>query len=186
MVGTLARAVYGLHLFYGSSVWSRLGKRRCTVTQWSIAARRCLFRLGPRYGHWARSVSRLRWLRMVCVYIRALWRPGFPQQFLWMISTDPIDVWGEYVNYLTVWFLELAHYMHGSRWSQFLVDDVSTTELLYGTLKRLAPSAKLVCSTPAVLSLPTSLHVITDVQMHGLIKPHKRTSPILRQFSRVT
>ena len=28
------------------------------------------------YGRRARSVNRLIWLRMVCVYIRALWRPG--------------------------------------------------------------------------------------------------------------
>ena len=47
-----------------------------------------------------------------------------------VVSTDPIDVSGEYANSLTAWFLEVAHYVDGSRWSQFLVRDVSTTELL--------------------------------------------------------
>ena len=78
-VGTLARAVYRLHLIHGSPVWGRLRKkRRCTVTQWSHAARRCRFTMGPRYGSRVRSLNRLRWLRVVYVDIRVLWRPGFP------------------------------------------------------------------------------------------------------------
>ena len=108
-VSTLARAMYWLHLIYESPVWGRLRKeRRCAVTQWSLAAHRCLFIMGPRYGRRARSVNRLRWLRIVD--IRALWRPGFLQQFLWMVSADPITVWGEYANPLTTWFLEVARY----------------------------------------------------------------------------
>ena len=47
-----------------------------TVNQWSPAARRCLFRMGPLYSHWACSVNRLGWLRMACVDMWALWRPG--------------------------------------------------------------------------------------------------------------
>ena len=126
-VSTLVRAMYWLHLIYGSPVWGRLRKeRRCAVTQRSLAAHRCLFSMGPRYGRRARSVNRLRWLRIVD--IRALWRPGFLQQFLWMVSADPIIVWGEYANPLTTWFLEVAHYVDGTRWSQSLVGDVSTTE----------------------------------------------------------
>ena len=93
-MNTLSRAVYGLYFIYGSPVWGRLRKeRRCTVTQWNLVARHCLFRMGPRYGRRAPSINRPRWFRMVCVDIRALWRSVFLQQFLWMVSTDPIGVW---------------------------------------------------------------------------------------------
>ena len=54
----------------------------------------------------------------------------FRQPFLWIASTDPIDVRGECANSLTGWFLEVSHYFYGSKWSQFLVGDVSITELL--------------------------------------------------------
>ena len=47
-------------------------ERRCTVTQRSLAAGRSLLRMGPWYG----LRACLRWLRMVCVDIRALWSPG--------------------------------------------------------------------------------------------------------------
>ena len=105
-----------LHLINRSPVWGRFRKeRRFTITQWSLAACRCLFRMGPRYGRWAHSVNHLRWLRMVCVDIWALWHPGFTQQFLWMVFTDHLGVWGEYANPLMVWFLEVAHYVDGSR-----------------------------------------------------------------------
>ena len=77
-VNTLTRAVYGLHLIYGSPVWGRLRKeRRCTINQWSLVARRCLFRMGPRSGRRAHSVNRLRWSCFVCVDIWVLWRPVF-------------------------------------------------------------------------------------------------------------
>ena len=86
--------------------------------------------MGPRYSRRARSVTRLRWLRMVSVDIRALWRFGVPATVLWMVITDLTGVWGIYGNPLTTWFLEVVHYVDGSRWSQSLVCDVSTTELL--------------------------------------------------------
>ena len=54
-VSTLASAVYVLHLIYGS----------LCEAEWE--------RMGHRYGRRARSVNRLRWLRMVCVNIQALW-----------------------------------------------------------------------------------------------------------------
>ena len=93
-MNTVSMAVYGLYLIYGSLVWGRLRKvRRCTVTQWNLVARHCLFRMGPRYGRRAPSINRPRWFRMVCVDIRALWRSVFLHQFLWMVSTDPIGVW---------------------------------------------------------------------------------------------
>ena len=107
--------------------WERKG---IVHNQWTLAARRWLFRTGPRYGRGVHSVNRLRWLRMVCMDIHALWLPGFPQQFLWMGSTDPIGLWGEYANSLTAHFWEVSHYVDGPRWSQFLVGDVSTTVLL--------------------------------------------------------
>ena len=92
-------------------MWGRLRKERhCTVTRWSLTAHCCLFRMGPGYGLWAHSVNRLRWLRMVCVDIQTLWHPGVSE-----------TVWDEYANPLTAWFLEVAHYMDGSRWSQSLV-----------------------------------------------------------------
>ena len=130
---TLPMAVYGLHLIYGSPVRGRLTKKiSCNVNQWGLAARRCLFSIGPQYGRRARRVSRLRWLRMVYVDIRVLWRPGFLQYFLWMVPINPIEanVWGEYANSLRGWLLEAAYYVDGSWWSQFPVGDVSTTELL--------------------------------------------------------
>ena len=86
--------------------------------------------MGPRYGRRTGRVNRLRWLRMVCVDIQALWHPGFLQQFSWMVSIDPIGVWGEKANPLTEWCLEVAHYVDGSRWSQSVLGDVSITELL--------------------------------------------------------
>ena len=108
-LSTVARAVCGLHLTLGSPVWGRLRKEMCyTVTQWSLEARRCLLRMGPRYGRLARSVNGLRWLRLVCVDIRALWCPAVSITVLvWSpsVSIDPIGVWGEYVNPLTAWFL---------------------------------------------------------------------------------
>ena len=151
------------------SVWTAIDLRKSRVRQigeekamhhhpMELAAHRCLFRVGPRYGRWAGSVNRLRWLRKVCVNIRALLCPGFPQQFLWKVSTDPIDVWGECANSLTGWFLEVAT-LRG--W--FQVVPISYRRRLNHrivvcvTLKRLAPSSvfKLVCSTPIVLSLST-------------------------------
>ena len=65
-------------------IWSRAvlckaeKEMRCTVTQWNLAAHHCLFRMGPRYGRFSPSVNvnHLGWLRMVCVDIRASWRPG--------------------------------------------------------------------------------------------------------------
>ena len=65
-------------VWYGRCpVWGRLRReRRSTITWWSLAARCSLFRMGPRYGRQAHSVNRLRWLRMICVVIWALWRLG--------------------------------------------------------------------------------------------------------------
>ena len=60
MVGTLGRAVYGLHLIYGSLVWGRLRKQRWRIIiQWNLAAHHSLFRMGPRSGRWAHSINRL-------------------------------------------------------------------------------------------------------------------------------
>ena len=123
------------------SVWTAFDLRKSCLRQieegkavYRYPMERCSTPLpiqdGPRYGRRARSVNCLKCLCVVCVDIRALPRPRFPQQFMWMVSTDPIDVWGEYANYLTGWFLEVGHYVDGSRWSQFLVGDVVTTELL--------------------------------------------------------
>ena len=118
----------------------------------------------------------------------------FLQQLLWMVSTDPIGVWGEYINPLTAWLLGVAHYVDGSRSFQSLIGDVSTTELLcvaHGTIwlplqssswfaithcpfsvddgKALASYALLEWSVFAM----SMLQVITDFQVRGLIKPHK-------------
>ena len=119
-VCTLAMVVNGLH-FWGSPLWGRLRKdRRCTVTQWSLAARRCLLRIGPRYGRRALSVNRLRWLSMVCVGIRATVLVNSLHRSLGCLrricqSFDGVVPWG---SPLCGWF----HVV--------LLGDVSTTELL--------------------------------------------------------
>ena len=85
-------------------------------------------------GRRARNINRLRWLCIVCVAI-IFGRYDvlvFLQQFLWMASIDPIGVWGEYANLMMVWFLDVAHCVDGSRWSQSLLGNVLTTEFLWG------------------------------------------------------
>ena len=104
-------------------MWGRLRReRRCTITKWSLAARRCLFRMGPRYGLRTRSVNRLRLFRMVCVVIRAWWRLGVGLHCLRRIwqSFDGVVPSG---SVLRGWF----------RGSQSLVGDVSTRKVFCGT-----------------------------------------------------
>ena len=166
------------------------------VTQWSLAAPRCLFKMGSRYG---RRDG----------YAWSVWIFGryddlvFLQQFLWIVSTDPIGVWGEYVNPLTAWFLGVAHYMDGPSWFQSLVGDVSTTELLcvaHWNVWRHLQSSRWFAAYPLPFlcrrwwgpsksffvamkfSAMSSSKVITDAQMRGLIKHHKWKCPILSQF----
>ena len=111
-----------------------IGKKKCSqllacqlsITQWSLAARRCLFRWGPWCGRRTRSVNRLRRLRMVCVDIWALWRPRASATVL----VDGLHRSHSYANPVMVWFLEVAHYVVGSRCSQSLLGDVSIIELL--------------------------------------------------------
>ena len=152
-----SRAVFGLHLIKGSAVWGRLkNKRRCTITRWSLAAHRGLFRMGPRYDRRARSQNRLRWLAMVWMGIRALWRPGLSatvlvdglngshkcsrrisQSFDGMFpGGSPLRGWFQAVPIPYRWFLN--HRI-----------------VVCGTLKRLVPPAvfKLVCSIPIALCL---------------------------------
>ena len=162
-VSTLARAVYGRHLIYRSPrEWGRLRKeRRCTVTQWSLATRHCLFRLDPRYGRRARSVNCL-----VCV--------------------DITHGLCGYSGVMTSWFsvtvfVDSIHWSHKCLWRRcqpsfdgvvpggsplhgwFQVVPTSCRRCpnhmsdVCGTLKRLVPSTvlKLVCSIPTVLSLST-------------------------------
>ena len=76
---------FGCHTLTYPSPWTRHNldssvKQFCSqllsVTQWGLVARRCLSRMGPRHGRRACSVNHPRWLRMLCLDIRALWRPG--------------------------------------------------------------------------------------------------------------
>ena len=175
---------------------------RWNVTQWGLVAHHCLCRIGPRYGGRTSSVNRLRWLRIVCVDIWALWRPGFLPQFLWVVSTDLIVVWRDYTNPLTVWFLEVAHYVDDSKWSKSLVGVVSTTwlwcvahwnvwrhlqfqsrfaayPLSFLCRRRGGPGKSFFVGSVSAMS---SLHVITDVQMRGWIKLWKWKCPILSQI----
>ena len=103
-----------------------------------------------------------------------------------MVSIDPIDGWGEYTNYLTVTFLEVAHYVDGSRWSQFLVGRVAGLHHTHCSLSvddgEALASYSLLKRSVSTMSI---LHVITDVQMRGLIKPHKWKRSILNQFMKV-
>ena len=127
------------------------------------------------------------------------------QQFLWMASTDPIGVSGEYANPVTVWFLEVAYHMGGSRWSESLRRCLSQLQNCF-----LGHTSGAICSTQvglqyfhcpfsdedvdtlvsysllerSVFSM-SSVQGIIDVQcvqMRGLIKPHKWKCPILSQF----
>ena len=76
-----------------------------------------------------RSVNRLKWLCMFIVDIRALWRPGVSALAL----VDGLHWSRRCLRRICQSFdgVELAHYVDGSRWSQSLVYDVSTTELLF-------------------------------------------------------
>ena len=96
----------------------------CTVTRWSLAAHRCLFSMGTR----TRGVSRLRWVRIVCVDVRTFWRPCFCKSYFGLSSLI-ICIWGEYANPFTARFREEAHYVDGFKWPKSLVGDVSTREL---------------------------------------------------------
>ena len=127
------------------------------------------------------------------------------QYSLWMVSTEVIGVWGEYANPLTVWFLGVAHYVGGSRWSQSLAGNVSTVDLLcvvhwniscylqssnwfaafpltFFCRRWWGPSKLFILCLNEVFRKMSSLQVITDIQMHGLTKPHKCQCPILSQF----
>ena len=120
----------------------------------------------------------------------------FLQQFLWMTSTDPIGVSGEYANPVTAWFLEVAYHMDGSRWSESL-------RLCLSRLQNccLGHTSGSICSTQvglqylhchfsvddvdtlvsysllerSVFSMSSLQGIIyvQRVQMRGLIKPHK-------------
>ena len=79
-----------------------------SASHYSRAARHFLFRMGPRCGHLARSVNRLRQFRMVCVNIQAFWRPGVIAKVL-VGGPHRIGVWGEYANPVTVWFVPSRH-----------------------------------------------------------------------------
>ena len=77
-----------------------------------LAARRCLIRMGPRpcVGHAVQiTLDGYAWSGWIFGRYDVL---VFLQQFLWMVSTDPISVWGEYANHVMEWFLELTHYAH--------------------------------------------------------------------------
>ena len=54
------------------AILSSIAGTSTKAAQWSLAARPCLFKMGPRYGHGAHSVNHL-----VCVDIRMLWHPVF-------------------------------------------------------------------------------------------------------------
>ena len=127
-------------------------KRRYTVTQWSLVARRGLFRMGPRYGRRACSVNRLRWLRMVCVDIRPSWRPS-------VSATVLVD---------------------GFHWSQRCLGRICQS--FDGAVPGGSPLGGCYSLLEWSASAIPSLQVITDIQMRGLIKPHKWKCLILIQF----
>ena len=121
------------------------------------AARHCLFKMGPRYSRRARSVNRLRLLRMVCVNVWAWWRPGVPPTVL----VDGLRWSHMCLRRICQSFEGVA--LEGSplRGGWFQVVPISFRRCLNhiivvcGTLKRLMPFAflKLVCNIPTVLSL---------------------------------
>ena len=151
-----------------SSVWTAFELGNTCVRQiedgtaldhspWHCAARHCLFKMGPRYGRRARSVNRLRLLRMVCVNTWALWRFGVSAAVL----VDGLRWSQRCLKRICQSFEGVT--LEGSplRGGWFQVVPISCRRCLNhrivvcGTLKRLMPSAflKLVCSIPIVLSL---------------------------------
>ena len=142
-------------------VWGRFRKeKRCTATQWSLAARRCLFRMGPRYGHWAHSVNRLRLLRMAYMDIRLLWRHGvsainhaddlYLSYRCWRRKCQSFDGVVPGGSTLRGWFQVVPISCRRC---------LNHSIVVRGTLKRLPPSAalRLICSTPIILSLSTMI-----------------------------
>ena len=115
----------------------------------------------------------------------------FLWQLLWMVSTDPICVWGENANPVAVWFLDLAHYVVGFRWSLCVAHwhieqsgamcspqaGLQHTHCSFSVEdgEALASYSLLELNVSAM----SSLQVITDVQMRGLINIHKWKYPIL-------
>ena len=133
------------------SVWTEFDPGESCV--WQIEKGKAWYRNTIVY-----RVNRMRWVRKVCVDIRALLRLGYLQQFWWMVSTDPVGVWNKYANRFDGVVSGGSSLVDVSRWSQSLVGDVSATEfVICATLKRLTPSAvlKLVCCNLIVISLST-------------------------------
>ena len=110
--------------------------------------------------------NRLRWLHIVCGDNRALWRPGVSVTVLLDALHWSHRRWRPIRQSSDGEVPEITHHVDGSRWSQSLVGDVSTTDLL----------------CVAHWNTMSSLHVITDVQMRGLTKPRKWKRPILGQL----
>ena len=127
-------------------------EKRCTVIQWSLVSRHYLFRVGPRYGRRTHSVNRLRWLHVVCVDIRGLWRPGALPQF-----------WPHRCLRRICQFYDGVVPGGSPERGGFQVVSISCRRCLdhrivvCDTLTFLAPSAvlKLVYSVPTVISLST-------------------------------
>ena len=129
----LARAVYGLYLILDSPVWGRL-RQEGAISLPGGALQHATAYSGWGFDAVVGNAVQIAWDD----YAWSLWifcRYGvlvFLQQFLWMVSIDTLGDRGWYADPLTTWFLGVAHYVDGSRWSQSLLGDVWTTELLCG------------------------------------------------------
>ena len=109
-----------------------------------------------------------------------------------MVSTDPIGVWGEYANPVTVWFLVLTHYVVGFRWllcvAHWHIEQSGAMCSPQAGLQHTHCSFSVEDGEALVsysllewnVSAMSSLQVITDLQMRGLIKLHKWKFHILK------
>ena len=101
-------------------------------------------------------------LCMVCRNIRTLWRPGVSATVLVDSLINPIGIWGEYANSVMAWSAYPLSFPCPRWWG-------------------LGSYSLLEWSVSAM----SSLQMITDVRVRGLIKPHKWKCPILCQFMKV-
>ena len=136
-------------------IWSREVLCGADWETKGLAARRYRFRICAQYRCRGHSVNRLWWLRVVCVYIRALWRPGVYATVL----VDGLDWSHRCLRRICQSFDGVVP--GGSPlcgWFQLIPIScrrcLNHSIVVCGTLKRLARSAvfKLVCSISIVLS----------------------------------
>ena len=147
------------------------------------------------------------WLRMACVDIRALWRPGFLQQFLWMVSAmvshrclrricpsfDGVVPGGSPLRgCFRVVPIScrrcLNHRLTCCVWhigSSGIIcspkADLQHTHIPF-SVEDCEAQQVIPCGNEVFLQWPAYTQLRSVDQMHGLTKPHEWKCPILSQF----